>query len=80
MRRFPDVAEYQVHVTKLAALAELRVEVEPRDQCADVRGLLTDVREALEAALHLRIPVTAVSPGALLRFEMKAKRWLRDPN
>jgi phenylacetate-CoA ligase len=76
LRRFPDVAEYQVHVTKSAAMAELRVEVEPRDQCADVRGLMTEVRQALEAAFHLRIPVDAVAPGALPRFEMKARRWL----
>jgi phenylacetate-CoA ligase len=80
LRRFSDVAEYQVHVTKAAALAELRLEVEPRDQCADVRGLMADVRQALETAFHLRIPVEAVAPGALPRFEMKAKRWLRDSN
>jgi phenylacetate-CoA ligase len=76
LRRFPDVAEYQVHVTKSAAMAELRVEVEPRDQCADVRGLMAEVRQALEAAFHLRIPVEAVAPGALPRFEMKARRWI----
>jgi phenylacetate-CoA ligase len=76
LRRFPDVAEYQVHVTKSAAMAELRLEVEPRDQCADVRGLMAEVRQALEAAFHLRIPVEAVPPGALPRFEMKARRWI----
>jgi phenylacetate-CoA ligase len=76
LRRFPDVAEYQVHVTKAVAMAELRLEVEPRDQCADVRGLIAGVRQALEAAFHLRIPVEAVAPGALPRFEMKARRWL----
>ena len=36
----------------------------------------------LMARLHfpfsLRVPVSAVAPGTLPRFEMKAKRWIKD--
>jgi phenylacetate-CoA ligase len=78
LRRFGDVAEYQVHVIKAAAMSELRLELEPVDRCADVPSLKNDVRQALETAFNLRIPVEAVAPGSLPRFEMKAKRWLRD--
>lgn len=77
LRRFPDVAEYQVHVTKPGALCELRIELEPADTCADVVGLGRNVRQALETALNLRIPVETVAPGSLPRYEMKAKRWRR---
>ena len=77
LRRQADLAEYQVHVTKNGALAELRLEIEPADRCADVNGLKNKVRQALETAFNLRIPVETVAPGALPRFEMKAKRWLR---
>lgn len=78
LRRFADVAEYQVHVNKAAALCELRLEVEPADRCMDVATLQHTVRQALETAFNLRIPVETVAPGSLPRFEMKAKRWLRD--
>lgn len=76
LRRQTDLAEYQVHVTKNGALAELRLEIEPADRCADVNGLKASVRQALETAFNLRIPVETVAPGALPRFEMKARRWL----
>ena len=32
----------------------------------------------LQTAFNLRIPVTIAAPGALPRFEMKAKRWVRN--
>lgn len=77
LRRFADVTEYLVHVTTVAAMSELRVEIEPTDRCADVAGLRTNVQQALETNLNLRVPVEVVAPGSLPRFEMKAKRWLR---
>jgi len=76
LQRQADLAEYQVHVTRNGALAELRLEIEPADRCADVAGLQSNVRQALETAFNLRIPVEVVAPGSLPRFEMKAKRWL----
>jgi phenylacetate-CoA ligase len=78
LRRQPNLAEYQIHVTKVGAMAELRLEVEPADRCSDVRGLVTEIRQALESAFSLRIPVEAVAPGSLPRFEMKAKRWVNS--
>ena len=78
LRRFADVAEYQVHVTTATAMTELRLEIEPADRCPEVARLMTEVRQALETAFSLRIPVEAVPPGSLPRFEMKAKRWLRS--
>jgi phenylacetate-CoA ligase len=76
LRREADLTEYQVHVTKQGPLSELRLEIEPADRCADVNGLKTRVRQSLETAFNLRIPVDTVAPGSLPRFEMKAKRWL----
>lgn len=76
LRREADLTEYQVHVTKQGTLSELRLEIEPADRCADVNGLKTRVRQSLEAAFNLRVPVDTVAPGSLPRFEMKAKRWL----
>ncbi len=78
IRRFSDVAEYRVQVNGMAALVELRVEIEPTDRCPDAPGLTRQVQQALETAFSLRVPVAAVAPGALPRFEMKARRWTKS--
>ena len=78
IRRFSEVAEYCIHVSQSAALAELRVEIEPSDFCRDANGLVAQVQQALETALNLRVPVEPVEPGSLPRFEMKARRWVKS--
>lgn len=78
LRRFGDVAEYCVHVSTRTALSELRIEIEPSDFCRDAAALATQVQQALQSAFSLRVPVEAVAPGALPRFEMKARRWLKQ--
>lgn len=78
LRRFAAVTEYRVHVLQVAAMAELRIEIEPADGCAEATKLRGQVQQALEAAFNLRVPVELVAPGSLPRFEMKAKRWLRQ--
>jgi phenylacetate-CoA ligase len=78
IQRFGEVAEYCVHVSGAAALAELRVEVEPTDRCQDADALVMQVQKALETAFSLRVPVVAVAPGSLPRLEMKARRWVKS--
>ncbi len=75
IRRF-DVAEYRVEVDRSAALAVLRVEVEPSPGAdgADVAGR---VDRAIRDELLFRAEVRAVAPGSLPRFEMKAQRVSR---
>jgi phenylacetate-coenzyme A ligase PaaK-like adenylate-forming protein len=55
----------------------MRVEIESNTSCHDPVGLAARVEKAFETALVLRVPVSVVSPGALPRFEMKAKRWIK---
>lgn len=78
IRRFAEVREYRVHVYRQQTLAELRVELEPSDNCSDFAMLPSRVQKALDAAFNLRIPVELVAPGTLPRFEMKASRWVKD--
>ena len=78
IRRFNEVAEYCVHVSGAAALAELRVEVEPSDLCRDANAVGLQVQKALEMAFSLRVPVAVVAAGSLPRFEMKARRWVKS--
>ena len=77
MRACGGIAEYRVRVSRANALAELNVEVEPDASCLDADALVRRLEHAFENSLSLRVPVKAVLPGALPRFEMKAQRWVR---
>jgi phenylacetate-CoA ligase len=76
IRQFSEVAEYRVEVDQSGPLAALRVEVEP---VASAQGaVLADrVGRAIRDELLFRAEVTAVAPGSLPRYEMKARRILR---
>lgn len=76
VRSQPGVAEYRVHVGERRALTELTLEVEARDG-ADGDALCAALAERFAESLSLRIPVRLAAPGALPRFEMKARRWVR---
>jgi phenylacetate-CoA ligase len=71
-----EIAEYQVKVVRSDALTELEVLIEPDRSCRDVAALVERAKKSLQQALALRVPVQAVAPGFLPRFEMKAKRWV----
>jgi phenylacetate-CoA ligase len=73
VRRFPAVAEYRIHVDHTGPLADLRIEVEPADG-HDGPALADAVGRAVRDELLFRVEVTAAGPGALPRFELKARR------
>jgi phenylacetate-CoA ligase len=76
LRTLSGVVEYRAHVEQAGALTELRLEIEP-DPSVSVDDLIARVETAAHEALSLRVPVSAVAPGSLPRFEMKARRWIR---
>jgi phenylacetate-CoA ligase len=78
IRACGDVAEYQVHVSAARTLSELNVTVEPVPGCADAVALVGRLAHEFKNAFGLRVRVTAVPPGTLPRFEMKAKRWVKS--
>jgi phenylacetate-CoA ligase len=73
IRRFDEVAEYRVRVRDASHLAALRIEVEPRTAEAG-DDVAERVSEAIRQELHFRAEVSAVAPGTLPRFELKARR------
>ena len=77
IRSCGGVAEYRVHVSKAGALAELAIEIEPETGAVDAKALAAKVESAFQQMLSLRVGVRAVP--ALPRFEMKAKRWVKQP-
>jgi phenylacetate-CoA ligase len=73
VRRFPEVAEFRLVVDRSGPLADLCVEVEPTDGRPS-SGLAEAVARAIRDELLFRVPVAAVPPGSLPRYEMKARR------
>jgi phenylacetate-CoA ligase len=77
IREHDDVAEYRVELRKGGAIDEIAITIEPSDGCTAPAALAAKVEAELKSAFALRVPVSIATPGALPRFEMKAKRWVR---
>ncbi|MBG88521.1 MAG: phenylacetate--CoA ligase [Verrucomicrobiales bacterium] len=77
VRATGGIAEYQVRVGAAGAMVELELLIEVTDE-ADADGTAARLAKAFENSLSLRVPVKAVEANSLPRFEMKAKRWVRD--
>lgn len=76
IRRFPGIVEFRLLLDQRGPLADLGIEVEPSDP--DTGPVLADaVARAIRDELLFRVAVTAVPPGTLPRFEMKARRLVR---
>src|SRR5256712_7784502 len=75
VRRFAEIEDYRVEVTRVREMDELRCLVEPRAGAA--ADLDERVATAIRRDLGIRCAVEAVAPGTLPRFEMKAKRFTR---
>lgn len=75
VRRYDEVAEYEVLLERAQAMTELTLRIEPTPSVSDVPLLCKRVAQSLRDALSLRVPVLSVGPGTLPRFEMKARRW-----
>jgi phenylacetate-CoA ligase len=70
LRRFPEVDEFKVIVTKTGELDQIELELECPEES------LPRIEQALADSLHLRVPARSVPMGSLPRFELKARRLL----
>jgi len=78
IRSVGGVVEHRVTVSSRGSMAELAITIELEPGCSDASGLVAKLERAFDAAFSLRLPVTIAAPGSLPRFEMKAKRWVRE--
>jgi len=69
------VAEFRVETFSERGLTEIRIQIEPA--LDHPSGLDLRISTALQTAFGLRVPVSCVPPGALPRFEGKARRWIQ---
>jgi len=78
LRRFPEVAEYQVREHRSGALLDLKILVEAAPGSSRDYTLAERISGALRDAFQLRIEVQIVPAGTLPRFEFKARRWIKE--
>jgi phenylacetate-CoA ligase len=74
VRRFDNVGEFAVDVTRPDALDEMEVRIEVRAD--DPASVTSAVAGAIRNAIGLRTQVTAVPFGTLPRFDLKARRFV----
>ena len=77
IRRFPEIIEFRVVVDERGPLSDLRIEIEPAD-LAHSQRLVETVARVLRDELLFRAEVTAAPPNTLPRFEMKARRVIKQ--
>jgi phenylacetate-CoA ligase len=76
VRKFGAVEEFQISVTRQRELHQLEIQIELGSE-EDAEGLRLQIEQAIHHAISLRPKVTLARPGALARFEMKARRLQR---
>jgi phenylacetate-CoA ligase len=76
-RQFDEIAEFQIQVIDVGALAQVRIVIEPA-QGAAADHLPRRVSRQLQDTLHFHADVQVVEPGTLPRPEMKSRRIIRQ--
>jgi phenylacetate-CoA ligase len=77
VRGCSEITEYRVEVDSRGPMVELKLEVETTPECLDRTSVPRQLQERFQNALNLRVPVSLMPSGALPRYEMKARRWVR---
>ncbi len=76
VRETGEIGEYQVRVGRERDLVELEVRIEPGTGSSG--SLARELEDRFRQRLGLRIPVRTAPRDSLPRFEMKARRWVRE--
>jgi phenylacetate-CoA ligase len=77
VRSIPEITEYQVKVGRKSAMTEVSIAIETSHH--NTAAMTAQRLEgALRSVFSLRIPVMVAESGSLPRFEMKARRWIRE--
>ncbi|HEY7169642.1 MAG TPA: AMP-binding protein [Vicinamibacterales bacterium] len=79
VRDFPGVAEFRAVVSHRDALPALTVEIELLSDVVDAAAVIKAIGGRLRQAFGLNVPVVAVAPATLPRFETKSRRFVIEP-
>jgi phenylacetate-CoA ligase len=79
VRDFPEVVEFRAVVSHRDTLPALTVEVELAGDAADAGSVMKAIGGRVRQAFGLNVPVVAVAPATLPRFETKSRRFVIEP-
>jgi phenylacetate-CoA ligase len=80
VRTLPEIEEFRIVVTSHRAMTHVRLEIEPLPDIPAERhlGLAEQLVHLTKDRLNFHPEVRVVAPGTLPRFEMKARRLVRE--
>ncbi|HWO41326.1 MAG TPA: phenylacetate--CoA ligase family protein, partial [Candidatus Eisenbacteria bacterium] len=78
VRQIQEIDEFRIEAVQTPGLTELKITAEPRPGCVTVTAIGAELSERIRSALGVRPVVEIVSPGALPRFELKARRFFKS--
>lgn len=80
VRTLPEIVEFRIVVTSQRAMTHVRLEIEPLAEIPAERHALLAERlvHLTKERLNFQPEVQVVPPGTLPRFEMKARRLIRE--
>jgi phenylacetate-CoA ligase len=80
IREFPEIAEFRIVVSRLREMNHVKLQLEPTPSLSEpeIAMLTSRLAKAVKERLQFQAEVTSVPVGSLPRFEMKAKRLIRE--
>src|SRR6266545_7509698 len=77
MREFPEIEEFRVEIFEKSALKEIKIVIEPSAHYSPIEELDERVSQRVRERIGLRPVIEFVAPGALPRFDLKARRFFK---
>ncbi len=80
VREFTEIVEFRIVATRQREMDHLRIEIEPVPDIAepDQQDLIIRLSRRIKDRLNFHAEITTVAPGTLPRFELKARRIVRE--
>ena len=80
VREFPEIVEFRIVVSRQREMNHVRLDIEPAATLVESgrAGLADQLAKAIKQRLQFHAEISLVATGSLPRFEMKAKRLIRE--
>lgn len=78
VREFAEIAEFRIIVSRQREMHHVKLEIEPAPEVADAAAIGARLSKAIKQRLQFQAEVIVAPVGTLPRWEMKAKRLVRE--
>ena len=80
IREFPEIVEFRIVVSREREMNHVRIDIEPPPQLHEsaLSALTESLAKTIKQRLQFHAEITLAPSGSLPRFEMKAKRLIRE--